>query len=55
MHSDELDANERIAVLTVEQIRILLSITGPRVADPDAERYNDWSVDLDRRLREALG
>jgi hypothetical protein len=41
--------------LTEEQIQILLSITGPRVADPEAERLGDWSVDLDRRLKEALG
>lgn len=40
--------------LTREQIDILLSITGPRVASPDAERLGDWSVDLDRRLRAAL-
>lgn len=40
--------------LTTDQINILLSITGPRVADPEAQRLNDWSVDLDDRLRKAL-
>lgn len=46
---DEFDVR-----LTREQIQILLSITGPRVADPAAKRLGDWSVDLDRRLKEAI-
>jgi hypothetical protein len=47
--------DEEILVrLTREQVRILVSITGPRVANPDAERLGDWSVDLDRRLRKAI-
>lgn len=45
--------SEKVVILTDDQIAILLSITGPRVADPDAERYGDWSVDLQRRLLEA--
>jgi hypothetical protein len=50
-------ATEKTVVLTVEQIRILLAITGPRVASPEApeaDKYGDWSVDLDARLRKAL-
>lgn len=48
------EADERTIKLTVEQIRLLLSITGPRIADPYAKALGDWSVDLDARLREAL-
>jgi len=44
---------EKLVKLTNEQIAILLSITGPRAAMPDAEKYGDWSVDLQRRLEEA--
>jgi hypothetical protein len=44
---------ERTVRLTDEQIRILRSITGPRIASDPGNRYGDWSVDLDRRLREA--
>lgn len=40
--------------LTTEQIKLLLGITGPRIAADPTNQYNDWSVDLDRRLRAAL-
>lgn len=45
---------EHTVTLTDEQIDIILSITGPRIATDPNNVYNDWSVDLDRRLREAL-
>jgi hypothetical protein len=54
--SDHLEfevEQEYDAKLTGEQIRILLSITGPRIQDPAAEKYDDWSIDLDRRLKKA--
>jgi hypothetical protein len=44
---------EYIVKLTTEQIKLLLSITGPRIATDPTNEYNDWSVDMDRRLREA--
>lgn len=44
---------EKVVILTTEQIRILLSLTGPRVAMPDAEKFGDWSIDMQRRLLEA--
>jgi hypothetical protein len=50
----EFEVEEEYDVtLTGEQIRILLSLTAPRIADPSAEKYADWSIDLDRRLKEA--
>lgn len=47
-------ADERQVNLTVEQIRILRSITKPRSLAADAKALKDWSVDLDKRLWEAL-
>lgn len=40
--------------LTDEQIKLLLSLTGPRIETDPTNIYNDWSVDLDRRLKEAV-
>ncbi len=49
------DPNAEIQItLTRAQIEILHGITAPRAASLDAAKYDDWSVDLDRRLAEAL-
>lgn len=40
--------------LTQTEARILRSFTGHRAAIKDAKLRGDWSVDVDRKLREAL-
>lgn len=45
--------SERDVRLTEDQIDLLLSITGPRVAQPDARKLGDWAVDLQARLEAA--